>query len=89
MRSKNKNQTFESADFILSVFLFSKGIPLVELKQINNSIKKIFVFKYQPQLDGLIANFWAKKELVEPIQLLSAQRELKRRLHFEIDRHEE
>lgn len=77
------NTTFETTDFQLATFLHAKNIPFLGVRNIVASVKKIFVFENSDNLPFLIENFWGRKELIEPILLLEAQRRLKTRLYDE------
>lgn len=79
---KNENiSTFETTDFQLSAFLLAKGFILIGFRQTVIPGRKLFVFHPANNLQKIVQNFWEKKELIEPIQLLTAERELKNRLY--------
>ena len=79
----NMNNTFETTDFQLATFLLAKNTLFLGIRNIVASTKKIFVFEQRDNLPLLIENFWGRKESIEPILLLEAQRRLKTRLYDE------
>lgn len=82
MRIEEKTpKTFETVDFSVAAFLLSKDIPLLGLRETNIPRKYSFVFQETSDLQNLINNFWAGIEQVEPLKLLNAEKELRRRLH--------
>ena len=80
-----KIQNFETTDFQLATFLLAKDVLLLGIRDIPASKRKIFVFEQNDELQRLVNGFWARKELIEPILLLEAQRRLKTRLFTQFD----
>lgn len=82
MRIQEKNQnTFETVDFAVASFLLAKDIPLIGLRTTNIPNKFAFVFQETSDLQTLITNFWSGTVTVEPLKLINAEKELRRRLH--------
>ena len=79
----NMNNTFETTDFQLATFLLAKNTPFLGIRNIVASTKNIFVFEQRDSLPLLIENFWVRKDSIEPILLLEAQRRIKPRLYDE------
>lgn len=80
-----KITNFETTDFQLATFLLAKDVLLLGIRDIPASKRKIFVFEKNEYLSRLVNGFWARKELIEPILLLEAQRRLKTRLFTQFD----
>jgi hypothetical protein len=77
----NTVPTYQTSDFYLATFLLWKSVPLLDIQPTADPRKKAFVFQNIRDLSALIANFWSQRELVEPLSLLTAERELKHRLY--------
>ncbi|HWY80275.1 MAG TPA: DUF5659 domain-containing protein [Candidatus Sulfotelmatobacter sp.] len=75
-----KNNGFATSDFQLATFLFTKGFLLLQIAPVDAK-KKVFVFEDAGEIDTVASSFWAGKELIDPLLLLSKERELKRRLY--------
>lgn len=73
--------TFETSDFQTAIFLYAKELTLLAIQPIDTSNKCTFIFKKNKRLISLLQNFWSGKEKIEPMSLLNAERELKRRLY--------
>lgn len=78
---ENAPKTFETVDFAVASFLLAKDIPLIGLRTTSIPRKFAFVFQETSELQSLITNFWSGTETVEPLKLLNAEKELRRRLH--------
>lgn len=72
---------FQTTDFGLAIFLFAKEVSLIAIEPTEDTKKSAFLFQTVENLPVLVEKFWSGEELIEPSRLLSAERELKRRLH--------
>lgn len=76
-----KNTPYSTTDLGLASFLFAKDVPLVSIQPTTDSRRYFFVFQLAEDIQPLIQGFWNSTELIQPIKLLNAEKELKRRLY--------
>ncbi|OGC59851.1 hypothetical protein A3A70_03045 [candidate division WWE3 bacterium RIFCSPLOWO2_01_FULL_42_11] len=74
------NGYFTSSELSLCAALITLGFPLYSLDKTNPQ-KAVFVFKYTPDLDKTIEEFWSKQLRIEPISFFEAQRFVKSRIY--------
>lgn len=79
-------KSFKTADFVLATFLFASQVPLLGIESTTDPRRSIFVFQCSTDTNELIKSFESGQEKIEPLRLLNAQRDLKRRLHDFQDR---
>jgi hypothetical protein len=81
MKSQRDNKNFKTNDFALAIFLLAREVPFLGIQPTSDPKRSLFVFQKTKDLQALIQNFWLGTETVEPLRLLNAERELKKRLY--------
>lgn len=71
--------TYSTRDLYLASFLRMKDIDMIEVKkdEKNGRPTCTFIFQYDTFVQTLIDTFYDKKVLVEPLQYMANQKELK------------
>lgn len=88
MKNQTPNKTFETTDFGLASFLYAKEVPFLGIRPIINSKRSLFVFEETQDCQQLKNAFFAGSELIEPLKLLNAEKQLKRQLYSGIYKYE-
>ena len=83
-RVSSKEDVFETADFVLSVFLLYSGINLIRVipyPDDKNKNRKKFVFEKTDQLEVLMDHYIATDPTVKLKKFISAQKYIKRMIY--------
>lgn len=81
MNVKTKNQNVSVSDLGLVSLLATLNFQIVEMQRNDNSKRINFVFRKEVRIEEIIADFWADKKILVPIQtLFTTQRNLKNRI---------
>jgi hypothetical protein len=81
---KEEGEVYETADFVLSVFLLYSGVKLLKVKAYpddKNQNRKLFVFEKTDQLEDLMSHFISNDPNVKIKKLMAIQKSLKRMIY--------
>jgi len=79
----NEKGYLNFTDFPLAVTLICLGSKLVTLNEDTKTIDRVnFVFEKNPEVEKIVAAYWAGSLLVEPKQFWNVSRELKSRIRL-------
>jgi hypothetical protein len=76
-----RKEIYETSSLPLASFLFSSGVPLLEVCKDKHQNKKIFIFERVDILDQLLELYFRKMARVEPESYFFAIKSLKSRLY--------
>jgi hypothetical protein len=79
-----EENTYETADFVLSVFLLYSEVKLLKVKPFpddKNINRKLFVFEKTEQLEELLSHFISNDPNVKIKKLMSIQKSLKKMIY--------
>jgi len=83
---KDKNKYFRTTNFNLAIFLFTKGLELVNIDRLEDQKRATFVFIENSQTEELIHEFDFAQEnnevvMVDARKLIYATKQLKEKLY--------
>ena len=83
---KDKNKYFRATNFNLAIFLFTKGLELVNIDRLEDQKRATFVFIENSQTEELIHEFDFAQEnnevvMVDARKLIYATKQLKEKLY--------
>jgi len=82
MKNEKKKQ-FETSDFYLAAFCLANGLKLISINR-DNPHRALFVFEDTENREGWVEDFLFSRARIEPKRFVSAIKELKQLLHFDL-----